>query len=216
MAHELKTPVASILGYMETIAENPDMDADTRMQFVQRCKTQAERLTILLGDISVLNRLDEAPDMIEFKSVDVSSVVSDIESETALMLSDKGMMFRNLIPDGIIVRGNHSLIYSIFRNLTDNAIAYSGRDTVVTLSAEETDAKWIFTFSDNGCGVPTEHLPRIFERFYRVDKGRSRKMGGTGLGLAIVKNAVLLHGGTINAMQTPGGGLSFVFSIMKR
>ena len=216
MAHELKTPVASILGYMETIAENPDMDADTRMQFVQRCKTQAERLTILLGDISVLNRLDEAPDMIEFKSVDVSSVVSDIESETALMLSDKGMMFRNLIPDGIIVRGNHSLIYSIFRNLTDNAIAYSGRDTVVTLSAEETDAKWIFTFSDNGCGVPTEHLPRIFERFYRVDKGRSRKMGGTGLGLALVKNAVLLHGGTINAMQTPGGGLSFVFSIMKR
>ena len=100
--------------------------------------------------------------------------------------------------------------------LRTNAIAYSGRDTVVTLSAEETDAKWIFTFSDNGCGVPTEHLPRIFERFYRVDKGRSRKMGGTGLGLAIVKNAVLLHGGTINAMQTPGGGLSFVFSIMKR
>lgn len=216
MAHELKTPVASILGYMETIADNPDMDANTRMQFIERCKTQAERLTVLLGDISVLNRLDEAPDMIDFNIVDISSVVSEIEKETTLMLSARDMIFRNLVPAGVVVRGNLSLIYSIFRNLIDNAIAYSGVGTVVTLSAEEKDSKWLFTFSDNGCGVPEEHLPRIFERFYRVDKGRSRKMGGTGLGLAIVKNAVLLHGGTINAKSVPGGGLSFVFSIMKR
>lgn len=215
MAHELKTPVASILGYMETIAGNPGMDADMRMQFVCRCKAQAERLTMLLGDISVLNRLDEAPGMIGFETVDVSSVVSDIEAETAQMLSARGMTFSNLLPRGIVVRGNRSLVYSIFRNLTDNAIAYSGHGTAVTLSAEETDAKWTFTFSDNGCGVPDIHLPRIFERFYRVDKGRSRKMGGTGLGLAIVKNAVLLHGGTICARPAPGGGLSFVFSIMK-
>ena len=215
VAHELKTPVASILGYLDTITENPDMDNDTKMQFFERCKVQACRLKSLPQDISLLNRMDDVSGMIKFDEADISHIVADIEKETALQVAARGMTFRNAIPGGIVVRGNHSLLYSIFRNLIDNAIAYAGQDTVMTLSAEDRGDRWLFSFSDNGCGIPEEHLPRIFERFYRVDKGRSRKLGGTGLGLAIVKNAVVMHGGTITAKNNPGGGVTFTFSIMK-
>ena len=108
------------------------------------------------------------------------------------------------------------MLYSIFRNLIDNAIAYAGKGTVIKISCFRADEQYYyFTFADNGTGVPDEHLSRIFERFYRVDKGRSRKLGGTGLGLAIVKNAVALHGGTISARNAQGGGLEFVFKLQR-
>jgi len=107
------------------------------------------------------------------------------------------------------------MLYSIFRNLTDNAIAYAGENTTITLSVKEEKDEWLFTFSDNGIGVESKHLSRLFERFYRIDKGRSRKLGGTGLGLAIVKNAVILHGGNITANNNTDGGLTFNFSITK-
>ena len=125
------------------------------------------------------------------------------------------MTFDNQLPERIVVKGNRSLLYSVFRNLTDNAIAYAGEGRTMTLEAKEQGNKWHFIFRDNGQGVPPEHLARLFERFYRVDKGRSRKMGGTGLGLAIVKNAVLLHGGTIRVSNLPEGGLKFEFTIKK-
>ncbi len=216
IAHELKTPVASIQGYLETIIDNPNIGDDMKQQFLQRCYAQAQRLTSLLRDISTLNRLDDAPDMLtDFSEVDISQMVANIQKETALQMEGNGMAFVNRLPAGVTVRGNQSLIYSVFRNLTDNAIAYSGSGTTITVSAAEAEDKWNFTFSDNGVGVPYEHLPRLFERFYRVDKGRSRKMGGTGLGLAIVKNAVILHGGTITVRNADDGGLVFSFSLRK-
>ena len=121
------------------------------------------------------------------------------------------------IPDEMTVNGNPSLIYSIFLNLTDNAVAYAGEGVTITISARENDEgnAYLFTFSDNGVGVPQKHLGRLFERFYRVDKGRSRKLGGTGLGLSIVKNAVLTHGGKISVRNNPDGGLCFTFSLPK-
>ncbi len=218
IAHELKTPVASIQGYLETILDNPKIDDSMRAQFLQRCYAQTQRLTSLLRDISTLNRLDDASEMLtDFDTVDISLMVATIQKETALQMQANGMTFRNMIPEGIMVRGNHSLLYSVFRNLTDNAIAYAGDNTTITLTAEETaEGKWHFSFSDNGVGVPKEHLARLFERFYRVDKGRSRKMGGTGLGLAIVKNAVLLHGGTISVRNNVDGGLTFEFTLRKQ
>lgn len=216
IAHELKTPVASIQGYLETILENTNINEEMREQFLQRCFAQAQRLTSLLRDISTLNRLDDASDMLtDFTSVDISHTVANIQKETALQMEGCNMKFINNLPDGIVIRGNQSLLYSVFRNLTDNAISYAGEGATISLSAEEVEDKWIFTFSDNGVGVPPEHLARLFERFYRVDKGRSRKMGGTGLGLAIVKNAVLLHGGTISVRNAEGGGLVFKFSLRK-
>ncbi len=215
IAHELKTPVASIQGYLETILDNPHINEETKEQFLQRCYAQSERLTSLLRDISTLNRLDDASDMIDFEAVDITMMVSDIMKETALQRQERKMEFVNLLPERIVVKGNRSLLYSVFRNLTDNAIAYAGDDTTITVEAHEQGNKWHFIFRDNGQGVPQEHLARLFERFYRVDKGRSRKMGGTGLGLAIVKNAVLLHGGTIRVANLPEGGLKFEFTIKK-
>ena len=215
IAHELKTPVASIQGYLETILDNPNINDATKEQFLQRCYAQSQRLTSLLQDISTLNRLDDASDMVDFDVVDVSTMVANITKETALQLSERKMTFNNMLPDGIKVKGNHSLLYSVFRNLTDNAIAYAGEGTTITLTAVSDGDFWRFAFSDNGVGVPHEHLARLFERFYRVDKGRSRKMGGTGLGLAIVKNAVLLHGGSIRVSNNITGGLRFDFTLKK-
>ena len=215
IAHELKTPVASILGYTETILGHPDMDSKTQLQFIERTQSQAKRLTSLLQDLSTLNRMDYAADMITVERVDVSHLVTEIIQETALAVDSKQMQVINYLPQGIIVNGNHSLIYSIFRNLMDNAINYAGNGAVVTINAQDDDRRWRFVFADNGTGIAQEHLSRIFERFYRVDKGRSRSLGGTGLGLAIVKNAVMLHGGTIKAQPATGGGLCFEFTLKK-
>lgn len=217
IAHELKTPVASIQGYLETVLENKNISEETRQLFLTRCHAQSQRLTSLLADISTLYRMDDAPEQTHFEEVDIAATVSQIVEETALSIRQRRMTFDNRLPQTVKVKGNPSLIYSIFRNLTDNAIAYAGEGTTITLSATESDKgdRWLFSFADNGEGVGQEHLSRLFERFYRVDKGRSRKLGGTGLGLAIVKNAVLLHGGQITASANKGGGLLFNFSLHK-
>lgn len=215
IAHELKTPVASIQGYLETILDNPHIDEETKKQFLKHSYAQSQRLTSLLQDISTLNRMDDAPEIKENVEVNISQMVEDISKETALQLEKHHMSFIINLPENIIVHGNKSLLYSVFRNLTDNAIAYAGYGTTITLDAVEKNKEWSFAFYDNGIGVANEHLSRIFERFYRVDKGRSRKLGGTGLGLAIVKNAVMIHGGTIQAKNLPTGGLRFDFNIKK-
>lgn len=216
IAHELKTPVSSIQGYLETILSNPNIPKDTVRTFLERSYAQSNRLTTLLRDISVLTRMDEAPEMMEREAVNLSLVVDNIINEVALGLEEKCIRVINLMPQALMINGNHSLLYSIFRNLMDNAIAYAGTNIQITINCfREDDTFYYFSFSDSGVGVEEEHLTRLFERFYRVDKGRSRKLGGTGLGLAIVKNAVLFHGGTIFAKNAPNGGLVFVFTLQK-
>ncbi|WP_456100612.1 sensor histidine kinase [Phocaeicola plebeius] len=216
IAHELKTPVSSIQGYLETIISNPNIPQENVRVFLERSYAQSNRLTFLLRDISVLTRMDEAPELVEKEQVNLSKIVENILNEAALGLEEKHITVVNKLPSEVILTGSSSLLYSIFRNLTDNAIAYAGNDIQITINCFREDEKfYYFSFSDTGVGVPEEHLNRLFERFYRVDKGRSRKLGGTGLGLAIVKNAVLFHGGTIFAKNMPKGGLEFVFTLKK-
>lgn len=215
ISHELKTPVASILGYTDTILDSPDISEQTKHQFILRTNAQARRLSSLLQDISTLNKMDYASHLLQKENVDISVLVTDIILESENVLATKQMTCHNNLPQNICVNGNWQLLYSIFRNLMDNAINYAGTGTTIDISAEQQSEKWHFTFTDNGAGVPSEHLSRIFERFYRVDKGRSREMGGTGLGLSIVKNAVLLHGGQISAYNGKNGGLCFDFTIKK-
>lgn len=216
IAHELKTPVSSIQGYLETIISNPNIPQENVRVFLERSYAQSNRLTFLLRDISVLTRMDEAPELVEKEQVNLSKIVDNILNEVALGLEEKHITVVNKLPSEVILTGSSSLLYSIFRNLTDNAIAYAGNDIQITINCFREDEKfYYFSFSDTGVGVPEEHLNRLFERFYRVDKGRSRKLGGTGLGLAIVKNAVLFHGGTIFAKNMPKGGLEFVFTLKK-
>ena len=216
IAHELKTPVSSIQGYLETIISNPNIPQENVRVFLERSYAQSNRLTFLLRDISVLTRMDEAPELVEKEQVNLSKIVENILNEVALGLEEKHITVVNKLPSEVILTGSSSLLYSIFRNLTDNAIAYAGNDIQITINCFREDEKfYYFSFSDTGVGVPEEHLNRLFERFSRVDKGRSRKLGGTGLGLAIVKNAVLFHGGTIFAKNMPKGGLEFVFTLKK-
>lgn len=221
-AHELKTPVSSIRGYLETIVEQYDtMTEETKKKFILNCYTQSERLCNLIQDISTLNRLDDGKQYIDIEPVDICETVKKVINESEKQLSDNKMIVETHIPQGLAVNGSSSMIYSIFRNLMDNAINYAGQGSVIRIKVQteedddnnETETIYHFTFEDNGIGVKQEHLDRLFERFYRVDKGRSRKMGGTGLGLAIVKNAVLLHNGKITVNQAVGGGLRFDFSL---
>ena len=216
IAHELKTPVSSIQGYLETIVNNPDLSRDKLDQFIARSYAQSNRLTHLLSDISLLTRMEEAPNMTEKESVNLYQMVQNIFNEVALQLEEKQIKTQNLLPANLYIKGNPSLLYSIFRNLTDNVIAYAGTDINITIRCFRQGEKfYYFSFADTGIGVTSEHLGRLFERFYRVDKGRSRKLGGTGLGLAIVKNAVLLHKGSIFAKNNPEGGLEFIFTLSK-
>ena len=216
ISHELKTPVSSILGYMESILENPDMDTKRQRFFIERSFQQAQRLRDLLYDISTLNKIDEGKRVYEKETCNISDIILDVLNDVHLQIEQKEYKIQQNFQPNILIQGNRSLLYSIFRNLLDNALAYAGEKITIDISCYREDENFFyFSFSDNGNGVPEEHLSRLFERFYRIDKGRSRKMGGTGLGLAIVKNAVLYHRGNISAKCVPTGGLSFIFSLRK-
>ncbi len=213
--HELKTPICSILGYLEMINGNENLDINTTRTFVKKSYDQAERLRQLLMDLSTITRIEEAADMVECESVDLSRLIEDVVDDTIPQAQQNNIDVRSVVDDGVVISGNHTLLYSIFRNLVDNAVAYSG-GRQVTIQLVRSDYTYhYFKVEDNGIGVDEKHLPYIFERFYRVDKGRSRKMGGTGLGLSIVKNAVLFHGGQIVAQTSRSGGLEFLFSLRK-
>ena len=217
VSHELKTPVSSIQGYLETILSNPDLSPDKRQFFLERCYSQSTRLTGLLRDISVLNRLDEASEMFDLTEVNITKLIAEIQKECSQDMEEKHITSEIILPGDPTVFGNNSLLYSIFRNLYDNAIAYAGENIRITVNCYKEDPKYYyFSFSDNGVGIPEEHINRIFERFYRVDKGRSRKIGGTGLGLSIVKNGVNFHKGQISAKSSPGKGVTFFFTLKKK
>lgn len=216
ISHELNTPVASIHGYLETILNNPDITEEQRDNFLRRCYAQSERLAQLVQDISSLNRMDEVLHSLNMQVTDIAAIVHDIQQEVALQLAEHHMTITNTLGSTLPIMGDASMIYSIFRNLIDNAIAYSGEGTAIVIRCVEDKDWYHFRLSDNGTGIPEEHIPHIFERFYRVDKGRRRTFGGTGLGLAIVKNAVMLHGGNITASAMPGGGVEFAFSLKRR
>lgn len=215
MNHELKTPVASMQVCLETLMAHKNMTEDKRNEFISRCHAANERLRKLLADVSVITRMEDGSDNIQKEPVSIKELVSGICNEYKEIAEEKGMEIANTISYDSPISGNPSLLSSIFRNLIDNALDYSGADRIEIMDGVLDDVFLTLTFADNGSGVPTEHLPRIFERFYRIDKGRSRQAGGTGLGLSIVKNAVIWHGGTIKVENRKEGGLIFIFTLSK-
>lgn len=210
--HELKTPVASIKACLETLIAHPDMDAVKREEFISRCYAANERLARLLTDVSAITRMEEGSDTISREPVDIGVLAAEVCSEYAVEAEEKGIKIHNGVECPFLIQGNSSLLGSLFRNLMENALAYSGGSKIEMLQSLSDNGLTII-FRDNGAGVAPEHLPHLFERFYRIDKGRSRRLGGTGLGLSIVRNAVLWHGGTISVTNRPGGGLEFTFTL---
>lgn len=207
-AHELKTPAATINGYLETLVDNPTMPVDKRNAFIERCYTQSIRMTRLLSDMSMLTLLDETDLVRPTTNIDVAEILNQIKEETLSQFEKKGMEVRLLMPEHLPLQGDPSLIYSLFRNIFSNAISYASGASYFEVRVKSSREFYTFTLADNGVGVSSEHLTHLFERFYRTDKGRSRRLGGTGLGLAIVKNIALQYGGSAIASITPGGGLT--------
>ena len=213
--HELKTPVAAIQGYLETLINSTDISDEERNAFIEKCYTHCLRLTQLLHDVSTITRLEDGSSRIVCESIDLRVILDEIASDVALLPDDKRMRMNISLPEKVVINGNSTLLMSIFKNLTDNALAYSGgRDIYIKLVNETADA-YTLSFADNGIGVDEEHIGHIFERFYRIDKGRSRKLGGTGLGLSIVKNSILFHGGDISVCNRKMGGLEFTITLPK-
>lgn len=214
--HELKTPVASIQVCLETLLSGITLSEEKRQELIERCYVNNERLRRLLADVSLITRMEDGNALIEREPVDITSIIADIAGELTIMPSDERLTLHTDITEPIIVDGNLSLIASIFRNLTENAIAYSEGKNIYVSLLESNAAEYRIRFEDDGRGVEEKQLSHLFERFYRIDKGRSRQKGGTGLGLSIVKHAVQFHGGTIIATNRPGGGLRFDFSLRKQ
>lgn len=207
--HELKTPVASIQVCLETLLAHDNLPEEKRREFLLRCLSNSERLRSLLADVSLITRMDDGSEAIGMERVDLAKIIAEAVAECEPIASAKGIRLINESDGPAEIRGNASLLFSVIRNLLDNAIAYSGATEIDISRFRRMPGGFSFTVGDNGCGVDSEHLPRLFERFYRIDKGRSRTAGGTGLGLSIVKNAVLLHGGTISVENRAMGGLLF-------
>ena len=163
----------------------------------------------------MITRIEDGAVNIEREVVVINDLIDDIASELSLMPEQEKLDLKVDFNETVAIHGNPSLLGSIFRNLTENAISYSEGRTIYITLIENNENYCKISFEDDGIGVEDKCLPRLFERFYRVDKGRSRQNGGTGLGLSIVKHAVLYHGGTISAYIRPKGGLGFVFTLIK-
>lgn len=214
--HELKTPVASIQVCLETLLSGISLSEEKRQELIERCYMHNERLRRLLSDVSLITRMEDGGQLINCEKVVVNHIIQEIAEELDILPDEERLTLHADFEKEVVIEGNLSLIGSIFRNLTENAIAYSEGKNIYISLLEDNENICRIRFEDDGKGVGQEQLPRLFERFYRVDKGRSRQKGGTGLGLAIVKHAVQFHGGSIVVVNRPDGGLRFDFTLSKR
>ena len=217
ITHELRTPVSSIRGYIETIMECKGLSEEKKMYFLQRAHNQVLRLTELIRDVSIINKVEEAPETMTKEIIHPAEIMDDVLEELRAKIEEAGIKTESLIPQDTEVYGNYSLVYSIFRNLVENSVRYAGQG--VTIHAEcykSGDDFCYFLFYDTGKGCPEKHLPRLFERFYRAEEGRTRELGGSGLGLSIVRNAVTFHHGNITVRNRKSGGLEFLFTLQRK
>ena len=229
IAHELKTPVSSIRGYLEIFLSDKPVDDERRRYFLDRCFRQTLRLSDLIQDVSIINKLEESADLFPRTEVDATEVAMEAIGDLVDKAAAAGISVSNNLPP-MPLNGNHELLYCIFRNLVENSISYAGEGINIVLETYEpirtatnnsqfsilNSQYYYIHYFDTGKGVADEYLSRLFDRFVRIDEGRSRQNGGTGLGLSIVKHAVLFHGGEIYARNREEGGLEYFFSLKKQ
>lgn len=208
VSHELQTPLATLAGYGEELEESA---ADPRRvgEIAAVIRRQSARLSALVRDLLDLSRLESEGFGAERAQVDVAALVSEVADAWAERAEAKGLALESEVEPGLEVRGDRRLLHQALSNLLENAVKYVPEGRSVRIDARRSEASVELAVSDTGEGIPREDLPRIFERFYRVEKGRARSGGGTGLGLAIVKHVAEVHGGTVEVESAPGGGATF-------
>ena len=216
VSHELRTPLTTIKGYAETLLEGAWKE-EVAFRFVQVIKRQADRLTKIVEDLLTLSGIESKGFHLKIERVSVPELIDDVIEFERRGAEKKGISIsRSEIPSGLSVQADRNYLEQVFINLLDNAIKYTPEGGRIEVSVDEKeDRQILFSVKDNGIGIPKEDLSRIFERFYRVDKGRSQAMGGTGLGLSIVKHIVQTHGGKVWAESQPGKGSTFYFNLPK-
>jgi two-component system phosphate regulon sensor histidine kinase PhoR len=213
VSHELRTPIAAIAGAAETLAEGALSDGEAAPRFVETIGRNAERLRALVDDLLALSRLESAPETIERVPVDLAGVVRQACDAVASRARDAGLALEAKADRSLRVMGDPEALRRVVDNLVVNALTYTPSGGWVRVSAQAQEGRAVLTVADSGIGIAPEHLDRIFERFYRVDKARSRSKGGTGLGLAIVKHGASLHAGDVAVESRVGAGSTFTVTI---
>jgi two-component system phosphate regulon sensor histidine kinase PhoR len=213
VSHELKTPITSIQGFVETLLDGALEDRDRAKQFLTIIENQAKRLNSIIEDLLSLSRLEQADTEIHKEETDLNPVLDSVFEVCASRAESKSIALRRSCPAGLRALVNPVLLEQAVINLLDNAVKYSPGGSEVLVALKEEERTVLISVADNGPGIPAKDLPRIFERFYRVDKTRSRNLGGTGLGLAIVKHITLAHGGTAWVESEMGKGSTFFIRI---
>ena len=213
-SHELRTPISMIKGFAETLFDGAKHEPDTQDRFLQTIIKHADRLTLLVEDLLSLSKLESHSDALDISQVQLHTLVNSIFDELSSRAAKRNTQFVNELDKELTLPLDESRIRQVFFNLIDNAVKYSGYGRTVKVGCKKgLQNYWEISVSDNGPGIPEEAQGRIFERFYRVDKSRSRESGDTGLGLAIVKHIVQLHGGTVWCDSAVGKGSTFYFTL---
>jgi len=211
VSHELKTPLTSIKGFVETLLEGALEDKENNRNFLRIIQDHTERLNSLVEDLLALAHLESKEISLNRSSFDLRLLLEEVASGFGAPLKKSGIELKNEIAGGILINADQNRIKQVFTNLIDNAIKFNKENGLIRISAEQLNSEVKVWIEDSGIGIPEKDLPRIFERFYRVDKGRSRALGGTGLGLSIVKHIVELHGGSVGVESTEAVGSRFWF-----
>jgi two-component system phosphate regulon sensor histidine kinase PhoR len=214
VSHELRTPLSLIKGAAETLLDGAKADPVALERLLKIIDRHADRLTLLIDDLLLLAKLDSGRVALNLQPVLLRSAVQEVMDDLVPHANARGLVLRNVLPEGLIARADPERLRQVLSNLVDNAIKYGRENGTVTISAQPRDDRQIeICVRDDGPGIPAEARDRLFERFYRVDKARSREQGGTGLGLAIVKHVVQAHGGDVRVESAPGEGAAFYFTL---
>ncbi|MCW8831022.1 MAG: ATP-binding protein [Gammaproteobacteria bacterium] len=215
VSHELKTPIATIKSYVETLLDGAQHDPADLERFLNIVLKQNDRLAAIVDDLLTLSRLESAPvtQILALAETDACQLLHASAENCQSRAEAKNITINISCNENIFIQVDHSLMTQALVNLIDNAIKYSNENKTISLSVEEIDKQVLLSISDQGPGIPEQHIPRLFERFYRVDKSRSRRIGGTGLGLAIVKHIVHIHGGQVEVSNNVTVGCRFVIKL---
>lgn len=214
-SHELKTPLATMKLLLENMLYQPDMPQELRTEFMQDMNHEIDRLNGIITDLLTLTQMDSHSTALKLSKIDLSALTKETLHTLQIAAESNELDLETSITPGISMQGDAGKLTQIVYNLTDNAIKYTPKGGHITVVLTQEAGKIVFSVTDDGIGIPEEDQKHIFDRFYRVDKARSRATGGTGLGLSIVRQLVVMHGGTITVSSQPGHGSTFCVTLPK-